>query len=407
MLKGFKYANDVLSLGLDSNQDNSDKQSKLDILKGLPFYCWNTTKFGFDTCCFNHGIGLPTNKKGIEMPLFDYERTIYDAFQEHKHIWILKATGLGLSELTLRYIGWLCTKDNRLYGSHMIIVTGPRIDLAVTLVERLKQLFYNQLEIIFSNKETVLDLNGVHIEAYPSHHLDSARGLPKVSMVYLDEADFFPKNQQEDARKVSERYIAKSSPYIIMTSTANAPGGLFETMLKEKKSIYHRIVMDYTYGLNKIYTKAQIAEQMKSRSFKQEYCCQFLGTIGNLFTPRQIDDIVTLGEQYKDIPISQYTLKAVACDFGFSSSATGIVMVESITTEDNRDRKLIVRYSKAIEKGDPNAIADLLWDFHVRYNNVYYFVDGSNRAMVNLLKIKFGESLLWDSKDARMQAQTK
>ena len=29
----------------------------------------------------------------------------------------------------------------------------------------------------------------------------------------------------------------------------------------------------------------------------------------------------------------------------------------------------------------------------------YFLIDGSNRAFVNLLKIKFGESLDWDTKD--------
>jgi hypothetical protein len=40
------------------------------------------------------------------------------------------------------------------------------------------------------------------------------RGLPNVSFILLDEADFFPPGQQADARDVSERYIAKSNPYI-------------------------------------------------------------------------------------------------------------------------------------------------------------------------------------------------
>ena len=31
--------------------------------------------------------------------------------------------------------------------------------------------------------------------AYPSHHLDSMRGLTNVSFIYLDEADFFPPEQ--------------------------------------------------------------------------------------------------------------------------------------------------------------------------------------------------------------------
>ena len=44
----------------------------------------------------------------------------------------------------------------------------------------------------------------------------------------LDEADFFPAGQQQDARDVSERYIAKSNPWIVMVSTPNAPDGLFD-----------------------------------------------------------------------------------------------------------------------------------------------------------------------------------
>jgi hypothetical protein len=51
----------------------------------------------------------------------------------------------------------------------------------------------------------------------------------------LDEADFFPRGQQADARDVSERHIAKSNPYIVMVSTPNAPDGLFERIKKRLK----------------------------------------------------------------------------------------------------------------------------------------------------------------------------
>ena len=54
------------------------------------------------------------------------------------------------------------------------------------------------------------------------------RGLTDVSFIYLDEADFFPPGEQADARDVSERYIAKSNPWIVMVSTPNAMEGLFE-----------------------------------------------------------------------------------------------------------------------------------------------------------------------------------
>ena len=80
------------------------------------------------------------------------------------------------------------------------------------------------------------------------------RGLPNVSFILLDEADFFPPGQQADARDVSERYIAKSYPYIVMVSTPNAPEGLFERIEKESEDtcLYKRIFLDYTYGIGKI-----------------------------------------------------------------------------------------------------------------------------------------------------------
>jgi thymidine kinase len=66
---------------------------------------------------------------------------------------------------------------------------------------------------VFDTKETVIELNNMKIEAFPSHHLDAMRGLPNVSFILLDEADFFTPGQQQDARDVSERYIAKSHIY--------------------------------------------------------------------------------------------------------------------------------------------------------------------------------------------------
>jgi len=36
------------------------------------------------------------------------------------------------------------------------------------------------------------------------------RSLVNVSFILLDEVDFFPPGEQQDARDVSERYIAKS-----------------------------------------------------------------------------------------------------------------------------------------------------------------------------------------------------
>jgi len=90
----------------------------------------------------------------------------------------------------LRYMIWLCIKDNKLTGTQMCIVIGPRIDLAITLIERMKMLFVDKGHLTFNDKETVIEIKGVKIEAFPSHHLDAMRGLTNVSFILLGEADF-------------------------------------------------------------------------------------------------------------------------------------------------------------------------------------------------------------------------
>jgi hypothetical protein len=208
---------------------------------------------------------------------------------------VKKATGLGITEFFLRLMAWLCLKDNRLSGSPIVIVTGPNIDTSIKLIRRLKALF-SPLNIYFADKETVLELNGVRIEEYPSHYIYSTRALENVSFIFLDEADFFPIGQQADARHVSERYIAKSDPYIVMISTPNAPGGLFESIEKEPEEtcIYKRVKLDYTVGLKKIYTIEEIEKAKRSPSFEREYNLRYLGRIGNTFRPADIQKATSI-----------------------------------------------------------------------------------------------------------------
>jgi hypothetical protein len=244
-------------------------------LQGKPFWIWDKQQHKQEDiktdgdCCFNHIIGLPT-KEGEEKPLFDYEKILYDSILvndvsnhnnfKHKHLWVKKATGLGVTEFFLRLMAWLCLRNDDYRNSQMCIVTGPNIDIAIKLIKRMKALFEPKLHVTFDSKETVLELNGCSIEAYPSNHIDAYRALDNPKFILIDEGDFFRKGEQEDVRHVSERYIAKSDPYIVMVSTPNAPDGLFERIEKEaeRTCIYKRLFMDYTYGIGKIYTQEEI-----------------------------------------------------------------------------------------------------------------------------------------------------
>ncbi len=193
-------------------------------------------------------------------------------------------------------MAWLCLKDNTYQNSQFVIVTGPNWDLSKKLIKRLKMLF-EPLDIFFDSKKTLLNLNGVTIESFPSHHVDSFRSLDNPKFILLDECDFFSKGQQEDVRAVAERYIAKSNPFIVMVSTPNEPGGLMESIEKEPEDtcLYKRLKLDYRYGLYRIYSKEDIEKAKQSPSFDREYDLKYLGKIGNVFALADIDKAIELG----------------------------------------------------------------------------------------------------------------
>jgi hypothetical protein len=389
--------------------------SSFDILKDKPFWIWSKEEHRQEylikngNCCWNHIVGLPVKDKK-EHPLYDYEELLFNqlfsinadfSFRD-KHLWVLKSTGLGITEFFLRVIGWLCTKDDSLKGSQVCIVTGPRIELSVTLIDRLKGLFYNKLAILFSNKETVLDLNGVRIEVYPSHHLDSMRGLANVSFILLDEADFFPPGQQQDARDISERYIGKSNPFIVLASTPDRPGSLFDTIEREKEQecIYHRVRLDYTYGLGKIYSKQEIDKARQSPSFSREYDLQYLGLIGNTFHTKDIDRAVELGKKYNPNRVVVEANKVLGIDVGWGSSAFGLVLLQ---VADNQIQVLIAEeYERPRFQDMAEKVMDIIRGLNRRnidpdyLDSVKIYVDAANPEFITTLKELVGETTRWE-----------
>jgi primosomal protein N' len=175
---------------LVQSRSSPEQSQLLERLRDKSFWIWNQKQHKQEDiktngdCCFNHIIGLP-KKDSEEKPLFDYEKLLYDSLLvpdiynplqhtfKHKHLWVKKATGLGVTEFFLRFMAWLCLKDDGYRNSQMCIVTGPNQELAIKLIKRMKALFEEKLGITFDSKETVLELNGCSIEAYPSNHLDA------------------------------------------------------------------------------------------------------------------------------------------------------------------------------------------------------------------------------------------
>jgi hypothetical protein len=395
------------------NQSNS-KSFSFDNLKNKPFWIWDKEehlKLAIETnqqCCFQHIVNLPI-KDGKQFPLFDYEKILYDALMsstaeysavdfKDKHLWIKKATGLGITEFMLRFMAWLCVYDNSYRNSQMCIVTGPNQDIAIKLIKRLKGIFESKLGIIFDNKETVIELNSCSIEAYPSNHLDSYRALTNPKFILLDEADMFRKSDQEDVRNVSERYIGKSNPYIVMVSTPNAPNGLFEKIEKEPEEtcIYKRLFLDYTYGLDRIYTREEIEKAKKSPSFEREYNLKYLGLIGNTFHTKDIDRAILLGDTYSPelVSIGQSQM-VLGIDSGFGSSAFGICLLEFINGQIHV--KLAEEYDQVRYEDAVSKIKSILKRMNQTSLNqeslesVKIYVDASAPEFIRSLKVLVGE----------------
>jgi hypothetical protein len=276
----------------------------------------------------------------------------------------------------------------------MVIVTGPNIDLAIKLIRRMKRLFEPKLGILFDSKETVLELNRVRIEAYPSNHIDSFRSLENPKFILLDECDFFRKSESEEVRAVAERYIAKSNPYIILVSTPNLPEGLMETIEKEPSNtcLYHRIKLDYRYGLGKIYSIEDIERAKQSPSFDREYDLKYLGRVGNLYSQLSISNAIEAGKQYDPDSINELSEKYMAIDPAFSSSKFAIMVAEW-----NRSIKQIrILYAEELDHPSYEEAIDHIFRLTKLFGNIKNIgVDGSNPELIVSLKKKIDERADW------------
>ncbi len=283
------------------------------------------------------------------------------------------------------------------------IVTGPNIDIAIKLIKGMKGLFEPKLHVTFDSKETVLELNGCSIEAYPSNHIDAYRALDNPKFILIDEGDFFRKGEQEDVRHVSERYIAKSDPYIVMVSTPNAPDGLFERMEKEAEDtcIYKRLFLDYTYGIGKIYTAEEIEKAKQSPSFEREYNLKYLGRIGNVFHTKDIEVAIEKGRTYNPDSYnpSYFTSTSMGIDPAYGSSAFGIVVTQWV------DDHIEILYAEEYHRPDYNEMLSLVYALISKYQVDKIYIDGANPSFIKSLKIWIGEDAEYDKVIARYRSE--
>lgn len=364
----------------------------------LPFYCGVKESTAIN-CCFNHLIGLPI-KNDQRCALFDYELDLLPILDTKKYLWLKKARGLGITEFFLRYLCWLAIcKNQRFKHKKFFLVSGPREDSAVELIKRIK-LILLPLGILEETERTVAQVCDVEIQAFPSHHVIAMRGYTDVAFIFIDEADFFKANQQQETRDVAEGYIAKanSNPYIVMVSTPNLPGGMFEQMEQntDPDFIYHRVWMPYTLGLSKIYTQEEIDEAKRSPSFEREYNLKYGFGSGNVFRPEQIDQCILSPAQEEGGSMEDQVLGmlknrlaapvSIGVDPGFGSSRFAICAVTML------DGQIHVLESHEFERADIGYMSDICFDLINKYEATKIYIDAANPGLIRSLKISVGEN---------------
>ena len=114
---------------IKTSSSNIDNKDYLSIFKDIPFWVWDQSSHKQEfiksngNCCFNHIIGLPV-KNGIEHPIYDYELDVIDKIENNRNIWIKKASGIGATELILRYLTWKILVNNDLEYKNIFISVG-------------------------------------------------------------------------------------------------------------------------------------------------------------------------------------------------------------------------------------------------------------------------------------------
>ena len=174
-------------------------------------------------------------------------------------------------------------------------------------------------------------------------------------------------------------------------STPNAPDGLFEKLEREPEDtcLYKRLFLDYTYGLDKIYTREEIALAQKSPSFEREYNLKYLGKVGNVFHTLDIEAAICTqqeGQEMMDWSTSTMVGRSMGIDVAWGDTSKFAIVITQY-----RNRKVEVFYAESFEKPLMNEIINHIMKLKQRHHITKIYVDGANPEVIRELKARIGE----------------
>ena len=176
-----------------------------------------------------------------------------------------------------------------------------------------------------------------------------------------------------------------------MVSTPNAPDGLFEKIEREPGDacLYKRLFLDYTYGLDRIYTREEIEKAKASPSFEREYNLKYLGKVGNVFHTLDIEAAICTqqeGQEMMDWSTSTMVGRSMGIDVAWGDTSKFAIVITQY-----RNRKVEVFYAESFEKPRMNEIINHIMRLKQRHHCTKVYVDGANPEVIRELKARIGE----------------
>ena len=358
------------------------------------FWCYDSLSTA-DDCCWWHYIFYPNGgpeRHGVYHPCYAYETEILEKMQmdipdrertkKCKWFCVYKATGLGLTEFILLWTLWKCFTDEFFQGKEAMIITGPNVDLAQDLILRSKAFLIKKGLGYVDHGAYELEVNGGRIKCYPSNNIHSARGKPKVSLFFGDEAAFFKLRDDSIVRTVGERYIGKSDSWVVWVSTAGEqPSGFFYDIMQEPesgadKTIYERFHFYVEAGLKKdsktntsIFSETFIKKASEARSYEREYLGIWGKNVGDIFSPEGIE--LCCGTDYKWSESDDTNDRVIGLDPGFGSSQFGVCITQK------RKGKFSVIFAESYERASYIDMMNKIVELSQRFKTKRIFVDSS------------------------------
>jgi hypothetical protein len=119
--------------------------------------------------------------------------------------------------------------------------------------------------------------------------------------------------------------------------------------------------LDWTYGLNKIFTQSEIDKiKNNERSFQREYSLKFSGLEGNLLSETAVQRCISTGEKLAETaPLDDWSIPTnyvMSIDIGWSSSSATAIMVSRFI-----NGKVQILYSKEFFRTLFQEVIDEVW----------------------------------------------